>query len=108
MGIQKNTKRLLVAVVGLVLASVGSATFADNPWASTVTAYTQVAKAALPASNQAGDDSEVAYVVAADSDYYDSYTCAAAYGAKFCAAFERCMAVQSFEACYERFGEKSP
>lgn len=108
MKIQKKAKGLLVAVVGLMLTGIGSAAFADNAWASTDTAYTQVATATLPVSNSANDNTEVAYVIAADSDNYDAYTCVAAYGAKFCAAFEHCMAVQGFEACYERFGETHP
>lgn len=105
MAIRKKAKWSMVAAIGLAFGCAGSGALAENGWVSASTAaYTEVAGALLE-SNGADAGAEVAYVVESGSDSYDPYTCAAAYGDAFCAAFERCMAADGFDACYERFSQ---
>lgn len=105
MATQKKAKWSMVAAIGLAFGCAGSGALAEGGWVSSSTAaYTEVAGALLE-SNGADAGAEVAYVIEAGSDSYDPYTCAAAYGDAFCAAFERCMAAHGFDACYERFSQ---
>ena len=93
----------MVAAIGLVLGGVGAGARADDGWASSSTvAYTEVASAPLESS---GVDarSDIAHTDDPGADSYDPYTCAAAYGDRFCAAFERCMVAHGFRPCYKRF-----
>lgn len=101
-----TTKWSMVVAIGLILGGVGSSALAqDGAWASSTTAaYTEVAGALLEA-NGVNASTEVAYASEPGADSYDPYTCAAAYGDAFCAAFERCMAAHGFNACYERFSQ---
>jgi hypothetical protein len=97
-----TTKWAMVAAIGLLLGGAGAR--AGDGWASSSTvAYAEVASASLE-SSEVGASVGVAH---ADddpgADSYDPYTCAAAYGDRFCAAFERCMAAHGFRPCYKRF-----
>ncbi|HRD67368.1 MAG TPA: hypothetical protein PKY50_14575 [Candidatus Competibacter sp.] len=104
MAVQTKAKWSMVAAIGLVLGCAGSGALANDSRVSSTAAYTETAGALLE-SNGADTDTEVAYVIESKSDSYDPYTCTAAYGDAFCAAFERCMAAHGFEVCYERFSQ---
>lgn len=105
MTIPTTTKRSMALALGLILGGIGQVALAqDGAWISSSTAaYTEVAGTLL-ASNGADED-RYAYPTGTADDRYDPYTCAAAYGDAFCAAFERCMAVHGFETCYERISQ---
>lgn len=105
MAIATTTKWSMAVVIGLSLGSVGSNALADGGWVSSSTAaYTEITGALLE-SNGVDASADVADAGEPGADSYDPYTCAAAYGDAFCAAFERCMAAHGFRACYERFSE---
>ncbi|MFZ1642842.1 MAG: hypothetical protein WAV07_15695 [Candidatus Contendobacter sp.] len=105
MAIQAKAKWSMVAALGLVLGGVGPGALATGGWVSSSTvAHTEVAEASLE-SNGVDTRTDVAYASEPGADSYDPYTCAAAYGDTFCAAFERCMAAHGFSACYERFSQ---
>lgn len=98
----------MVAAMGLLFGSVGLSALAEEGWTpSSPAAYPEVAGALLT-SNSTDDHTKVAYAIASPSDRYDPYTCTAAYGDAFCATFERCMASQGFDACYEKIDRQLP
>ena len=103
MAMTTMAKWALVTAIGLTLSSLGAGVRADSGWVSASTAAYTEATGALLHSNSADTSTEVAYADELGADSYDSYTCVAAYGDAFCAAFERCMAAHGFRACYERF-----
>jgi hypothetical protein len=109
MAMKKRTKWSMALVIGLSLGSIGPNALANGGWVSSSTAaYTEVTGALLESNGMgAGADAgaEVAHAGEPGADSYDPYTCAAAYGDAFCAAFERCMAAEGFKTCYERFSQ---
>jgi hypothetical protein len=103
MAIQTKTRWSMVAIIGLALGCMGSVALADGGWVSSPTAaYTEVAETLLE-TNVADNSMDVVYAPEPGNHNYDPYTCTAAYGDEFCAAFERCMAAHGFKRCYERF-----
>lgn len=95
----------MAAAIGLALGCAGSGALANDGWVfSSTVASIEVASAMLK-SNDTDTSPEVAYAIELNSDRYDPYTCAAAYGDAFCAAFERCMSLRGFDKCYERLGQ---
>ncbi|MDG4551319.1 MAG: hypothetical protein P9F19_08210 [Candidatus Contendobacter sp.] len=96
-------KWAVVAAIGLLFGGVGASAWAEEGGVSFSTvAYTEVADAS-PEASGADNRARVAHADDPGADSYDPYTCAAAYGDGFCAAFERCMVAHGFRACYKRF-----
>ena len=97
-------KWAVVAAIGLMLGGASAWAEEGGTPFSTV-AYTEVASAPLESSG-VDDGARVAQADDPGADSYDTYTCAAAYGDRFCAAFERCMVAHGFRACYKRFSQQ--
>lgn len=105
MAMATTAKWAMAAAIGLILGGGDAGARADDGWASSSTvAYTETAGAPLE-PNGVNARVDVAHAADPGGDSYDPYTCAAAYGDTFCAAFERCMAAHGFRACYKRFSQ---
>ncbi|HCK81317.1 MAG TPA: hypothetical protein PK880_05850 [Candidatus Competibacter sp.] len=107
MALQLRVKWSLAAVIGSIAICAGSSKAADSDGLlSPSPAHTEVASVVLKANPpNAGATSAPAHK--ANSDGYDPYTCAAAYGDAFCADFERCTSTYGFDACYRRFNRQT-
>ena len=99
-----TTKWSIIAAIGLLLSGVGAGALAYSDSAVSMATTTDVADLRLETR---GVEAVGPVGRARDpgADSFDPYTCAAAYGDGFCAAFQQCMAKQGFNACYRRTGQ---
>ena len=104
----RTAKGFMAAVIVLICSGLSDGALAEDGWISSSTAADAEVASVTLAANEASRSTAIAHAIQANADHYDPYTCTAAYGDAFCAAFERCMAARGFDACYARLGQQQP